>query len=73
VRLAFDVRRLPSDAGVLLLAEIERRLGIAERLARCLEDPRDPAAVRRALAEMIRFRALMIAWTPRKTSGGDAA
>src|SRR5450432_3006204 len=61
VRLAFDGGRLTSDAGVLLLAEIERRLGIAERLARCIEDPRDPAAVRHSLAEMIRFRALLIA------------
>jgi hypothetical protein len=61
VRLAFDAGRLTSDAGVLLLAEIERRLGIAERLARCIEDPRDPAAIRHSLAEMIRFRALLIA------------
>ncbi len=61
VRLAFDAGRLTSDAGVLLLAEIERRLGIAERLASCIEDPRDPAAVRHSLTEMIRFRALLIA------------
>ena len=40
VHAAFDGGRLTSDAGVLVLAEIERRLGIAERLARCLADPR---------------------------------
>ena len=57
VRVAFDGGRLTSDAGVLLLAEVERRLGVAERLARCIEDPRDPAAVRHTFAEMIRFRA----------------
>ena len=39
VHVAFDGGRLTSDAGVLVLAEIERRLGIADRLARCLEDP----------------------------------
>jgi hypothetical protein len=61
VRLAFDAGRFTSDAGVLLLAEIERRLGTAERLARCIDDPRDPAAIRHSLAEMIRFRALLIA------------
>jgi hypothetical protein len=61
VRVAFDAGRLTSDAGVLLLAEIERRLGIAVRLARCIDDPRDPAAIRHSLAEMIRFRALLIA------------
>ena len=38
----FDGGRLSSDGGILLLAEVERRLGIAERLARCIEDPRAP-------------------------------
>ena len=61
VHVTFDGGRLTSDAGVLLLAEIERRLGLAERLARCIEDPRAPERVRHGLAEMIRFRALLIA------------
>jgi hypothetical protein len=61
VQVAFDGGRLTSDAGVLVLAEIERKLGIAERLARCIEDPRDPQRVSHSLAEMIRFRALLIA------------
>ncbi len=61
VRAAFDGGRLTSDTGVLLLAEIERRLGIAERLVRCLEDPRSPERVHHTLAEMIRFRVLLIA------------
>jgi hypothetical protein len=53
-----------SDAGVLLLAEIERRLAIAERLARCLTDPRSPErgttpgapALARAFALVASFR-----------------
>jgi hypothetical protein len=61
VRVAFDGGRLTSDAGVLLLADIERRLGIAERLARCIEDPRTPELVRHTVVEMIRFRVLLIA------------
>ena len=61
VQVAFDGGRLTSDGGVLVLAEIERRLGIAERLARCIEDPRAPARIQHGLAEMIRFRALLIA------------
>jgi hypothetical protein len=36
VRIAFDGGRLTSDAGVLVLADVERRLKVAERLARCL-------------------------------------
>ena len=61
VQLAFDGGRLTSDGGVLVLAEIERRLGIAERLSSCLNDPRSPDRIRHDLAEMIRFRMLMIA------------
>jgi hypothetical protein len=57
----FDGGRLSSDGGILLLAEVERRLGIAARLARCVEDPRAPDRIVHGLAEMIRFRALAIA------------
>lgn len=61
VHVDFEGGRLTSDGGVLLLAEIERKLGVADRLASCIEDPRAPDRVRHSLAEMIRFRALMIA------------
>jgi Transposase DDE domain group 1 len=61
VRAAFDGGRLMSDAGLPILAEIKRRLGIAERLARCLADPRAPERVRHTLVEMVRFRVLLIA------------
>jgi hypothetical protein len=50
----FDGGRLSSDGGILPL--VERRLGIAERLARCIEDPRAPAQTQHSVAEMIRFR-----------------
>src|SRR3954454_22169725 len=61
VYASLDGGRLTSDAGVLLLAGVERRLGIAERLARCLTDPRSPERVHHTVAEMIRFRVLLIA------------
>ena len=61
VQVGFDGGRLTSDAGILLLSAVEQRLRIAERLAACLEDPRDPDRVRHELAEMIRYRALLIA------------
>lgn len=57
----FDGGQLSSDAGVLVLREIERRLGIARRLAACIDDPRTQGQVVHGLAEMIRFRLLMIA------------
>jgi len=61
LHVTFDGGRLTSDAGILLLSVIEQRLKLAERLAACLEDPRDPDRVRHELAEMIRYRALLIA------------
>lgn len=57
----FDGGRLSSEGGLLALREIERRLGMADRLAACLHDPRAPEKVRHRLAEIIRFRMLMIA------------
>ena len=57
----FDGGCLSSDAGVLVLREIEQRLRVAERLAGCIDDPRAQAQVVHGLAEMIRFRMLMIA------------
>src|SRR6201987_5205250 len=56
----FDGGRLSSEGGLLALREIERRLGIADRFAACLKDPRMPENVGHRLAEIIRFRMLMI-------------
>jgi hypothetical protein len=56
----FDGGRLSSEGGLLALREIERRLGLADRLASCLVDPRAPDRVVHRLAEIIRFRMLMI-------------
>ena len=57
----FDGGRLTSDGGVMLLALAERRLGIAERLARAFPDRRDPSRITHTLADMIRARAFAIA------------
>jgi hypothetical protein len=46
VHVGFDGGRLTSDAGILLLAAIEQRLKIAERLAACIEDRRAPTGWR---------------------------
>jgi hypothetical protein len=45
VTAAFDGGRLTSDAGVLLLAQAERAMGIAGRLAGCIADRRDQSRV----------------------------
>jgi Transposase DDE domain group 1 len=57
----FDGGRLSSEGGLLVLREIETRLGLADRLAACVKDPRAPERVVHRLAEIIRFRMLMIA------------
>jgi hypothetical protein len=60
IHMAFDGGLLSSDGGLLLLREIEHRFRVAERLAGCLIDPRDPDLITHSLADMIRFRLLMI-------------
>jgi hypothetical protein len=61
ITAAFDGGRLSSDGGVMLLAQAEHRLGIAERLARFIPDRRDPARITHAVPDMIRARILAIA------------
>ena len=61
VTAAFDGGLISSDCGLVLLREAERRLGLADFLASCLRDWRDPALVRHSLAEMLRFRMLAVA------------
>src|SRR3954469_4801921 len=57
----FDGGQLSSDGGLLALREVEQRLGVAERLATCIDDPRASERVRHGLADILRFRLLMIA------------
>src|SRR5271165_1884061 len=57
----FDGGLLSSDGGVLMLREVEQRLRIADRFAGCIKDPRAPDQITHALADIIRFRLLMIA------------
>ncbi len=52
---------MSSEGGLLALREIEARLGVAGRLAACLRDLRAPERIRHGVAEMLRFRLLMIA------------
>ena len=56
----FDGGRLSSDGGILVLREVEQRLGVADRLAACIDDPRAADQITHSLADIIRFRLLMI-------------
>src|SRR5664279_1269168 len=57
----FDGGLLSSDGGILVLREVEQRLRVADRLAACIQDPRSPDQITHSLADIIRFRLLMIA------------
>jgi len=61
VSVAFDGGLLSSDGGVLMLRDVERRLGVAERLADCLVDRRDARRIDHEMVEMLRWRMLLIA------------
>ena len=71
LKACFDGGTLSSYAGVLVLREVEGRLKVPEHLARCLDDPRDPALITHALGDTIRFLMLMIA--AGYEDGNDAA
>jgi Transposase DDE domain group 1 len=58
---AFDGGRLTSDGGVMLLAAAERRLGIVDKLAALITDPRDPNLVTHSVADILRARVFAIA------------
>ncbi|MCW3477888.1 IS1380 family transposase [Limobrevibacterium gyesilva] len=61
VTAAFDGGRITSDGGVMLLAAAERRMGIAQRLAALIADPRDPLLVTHSVADILHARMLAIA------------
>jgi hypothetical protein len=58
---AFDAEGFSASGGLLTLREIERRLGIAPRMAAHIADPREPTQVVHPLEDIVRFRMLMIA------------
>ena len=60
VTAAFDGGRLTSNGGVILLAMAERRLGLADKLARVFPDRRDPTRVVHSLVDMFRARMFAI-------------
>ena len=56
VEAAFDGGHLSSDGGVLLLREVDARLGLTERFARCFTDFRNPDAIEHRVLELARQR-----------------
>jgi hypothetical protein len=61
VSAAFDGGMLSSDGGLLLLRDVEKPMGIAQRLSECLKDKRDPDFIKHTVEEMLRLRMFAIA------------
>src|SRR5258707_7466996 len=59
--VGFDGGQLSSDAGVLVLRSVEKKLGLAARLASCMRDRRNPERIVHPLEEMLRLRMFAIA------------
>lgn len=56
----FDGGEVTSDAGVMLLREADRKLGLCELMARKATDPREQGKVLHGVKEMIRERVYAI-------------
>ena len=57
----FDGGNQSSDAGLLLLRQAERKLGVCRRLAEVMPDRRDPDRIRHSMFEMVMARVSAIA------------
>lgn len=52
----FDGGEITSDAGALLLREVERRAGILRQLSSCFTDHRDPERIEHSVSELLSQR-----------------
>jgi len=60
VTAAFDGGQISSDGGGLLLAGVDKRLGLIDRLAAIIPDHRAPALIAHAMADIVRARVFAI-------------
>lgn len=61
VHVDFTGGNLSSDGGLLLLAQLDQQIGLTDRVAACIRDPRLPERVKHLLPELIRQRVYQIA------------
>jgi hypothetical protein len=60
ISVMIEARCTSADGGVLLFQGGERRLNLANRLAACLHDRRQPGKITHSLDDILRFRMLAI-------------
>lgn len=56
IELSFDGGDVTSDVGLLLLRQVDEKVGLLERIAPHLPDPRDPRRVEHGTLELLRQR-----------------
>jgi hypothetical protein len=61
VTAAFDGGQISSDGGVLLLAGVDKQLGLIDMLAAIIPDHRDPNLITHPMADILRPRVFAIA------------
>jgi hypothetical protein len=61
IEAEFDGGHITSDAGALLLRELDQRLGITTRFAACFEDHRRPEFIEHTVVALVRQRAYGLA------------
>jgi hypothetical protein len=58
---SFSGKKITSDAGLALVERADRKLGLTERMAAALGDPRDPRKVKHTLVSLLKERIFGIA------------
>lgn len=64
VQGSFDGGSMTSDAGLMLLSETDRKLGLTQAASRCIPDPRSPLLITHGVRDMLRQRiySLSLGW-----------
>lgn len=61
VEVSFTGDQISSDGGLLLLKEVEKQLGLVNRISSCIADTRDQRYIDHSIEEMLTQRAFQIA------------
>jgi hypothetical protein len=61
VSLSFTGQRISSDGGLLLLRELDNKLGLIKSISSCIKDPRDQRYIDHEMQELIAQRVYQIA------------
>jgi Transposase DDE domain group 1 len=61
VEARFNGGSMTSDDGVMLLGQVDRKLGLLDAVARCIADPRSPLLIKHGVVDMLHQRAYALA------------